>query len=104
MQQKNHKKRITSWEKPSGFDESNSKRQRPSGGGEGSGTADENLSQSIQQVRARHILLKHDKSRNPISWRNEDGKPVKLTKEEAHSEISDLLERLVESKQQYSDM
>ena len=41
------------------------------------------------QVKVRHLLVKHQGARNPISWRKE-GVAVLLTREEAAAEVTPL--------------
>eukprot|EP00700_Malawimonas_jakobiformis_P000839 EC719628.1.p2 GENE.EC719628.1~~EC719628.1.p2 ORF type:complete len:114 (+),score=27.98 EC719628.1:83-424(+) len=40
-----------------------------------------------EQIRARHVLLKHTKSRRPVNWKNET---VTRTPEEAHAAIEKI--------------
>jgi NIMA-interacting peptidyl-prolyl cis-trans isomerase 1 len=48
---------------------------------------------SDQQVRARHLLVKHSGSRNPKSWRFPQG--ITISKEEAREKLIAYQKRLV---------
>ena len=44
-------------------------------------------SSSGEQVRVRHLLIKHKDSRRPASWRSDN---ITITKEEARSQLTSL--------------
>jgi peptidyl-prolyl cis-trans isomerase NIMA-interacting 1 len=50
-----------------------------------------------KEVRVLHILKKHKDSRRPSSWRQPKGTPIRITKEEARQELSEILTILKES-------
>jgi NIMA-interacting peptidyl-prolyl cis-trans isomerase 1 len=77
MYYKNHLTRTTQWNHPS----SNVKRAR--------------AEESTELVRARHVLIKHNLSRNPKSWRSD--KVISLSKAEAIEEL-DVLRRNLDAK------
>lgn len=85
----NHKKRVTQWEKPKDFDNNSTTNKRLKNNN------NDNIKDS-QQVRVRHILLKHNQSRKPISWRNPEIK-IESTKEDIHDQMLIILDSLIEA-------
>ena len=54
-----------------------------------------------EQVRASHILCKHNKSRRPASWRNPS---ITMSKQEAFDEISKIRNDIVSGKAKFEDV
>ncbi|GAB4848485.1 Peptidyl-prolyl cis-trans isomerase NIMA-interacting protein 1 [Ancistrocladus abbreviatus] len=60
---------------------------------------------SKQQVRASHILIKHQGSRRKASWKDPEGQVImNTTKETAISQLKSLREDIVSGKAKFEDV
>ncbi|GAB4847518.1 Peptidyl-prolyl cis-trans isomerase NIMA-interacting protein 1 [Ancistrocladus abbreviatus] len=60
---------------------------------------------SKQQVRASHILIKHQGSRRKASWKDPEGQVImNTTKESAISQLKSLREDIVSGKAKFEDV
>lgn len=60
---------------------------------------------SSQKVRASHLLVKHQNSRRPSSWRDPDGKVIKQTsKDAAVAKLRKLRDEVVHGGKQLADL
>ncbi|XP_077231279.1 peptidyl-prolyl cis-trans isomerase Pin1-like [Tasmannia lanceolata] len=58
-----------------------------------------------QQVRASHLLIKHEGSRRKASWKDPDGRIIKsTTRESAIEQIKTLREEIVSGKSTFEDL
>lgn len=56
-------------------------------------------------VQASHILVKHQGSRNPTSWRDSDGVQIKKrTKEQAHTTLEKFIEEIKSGKRTFQEI
>lgn len=57
------------------------------------------------EVRASHILIKHQGSRRPASWKDPEGRIIKnTTRESAVSQLNDLRNDIVSGKANFEDV
>jgi len=57
------------------------------------------------QVQASHILVKHQGSRRPASWRDPDGKEIKLkTKQQAIEQLTKIRASIVAGEKNFADV
>ncbi|KAB5523756.1 hypothetical protein PHYPO_G00156100 [Pangasianodon hypophthalmus] len=68
--------------------------ERPSGGGGGGGAA-------VDKVRCSHLLVKHNQSRRPSSWRQEN---ITRTKEEALQLIHRYIEQIKSGEEDFETL
>ncbi|KAJ0971005.1 hypothetical protein J5N97_018964 [Dioscorea zingiberensis] len=60
---------------------------------------------SEQQVRASHILIKHEGSRRKASWKDPDGRIISTTtRDAAASQLRSLLDDIVSGKVRFEDV
>uniref|UniRef100_A0A0C9RFT8 Peptidyl-prolyl cis-trans isomerase n=1 Tax=Wollemia nobilis TaxID=56998 RepID=A0A0C9RFT8_9CONI len=60
---------------------------------------------SQEKVRASHLLIKHQGSRRPESWRDPDGTRIKsTTKEAAVAQLTALREEIVSGRASFGDL
>ncbi|RVW51501.1 Peptidyl-prolyl cis-trans isomerase Pin1 [Vitis vinifera] len=60
---------------------------------------------SSNQVRASHILIKHQDSRRKASWRDPEGRVIKATtKESAVTQIKAIRDDIISGKSKFSDV
>ena len=60
---------------------------------------------SSEKARASHLLIKHQGSRRPESWRDPDGARIKnTTKEAAISQLRGLREEIVSGRSSFGDL
>lgn len=56
-------------------------------------------------VQASHILVKHQGSRNPTSWRDPKGVQItKRTKEQAHATLEKFIEEIKSGKRTFQEI
>ncbi|XP_020698102.1 peptidyl-prolyl cis-trans isomerase Pin1 isoform X2 [Dendrobium catenatum] len=60
---------------------------------------------SQEQVKASHILIKHEGSRRKASWKDPDGRVISATtREEAAAQLADFREKIVSGQAQFEDI
>lgn len=60
---------------------------------------------SSNQVRASHILIKHQDSRRKASWKDPEGRVIKATtKESAVTQIKAIRDDIISGKSKFSDV
>ncbi|KAJ9703680.1 hypothetical protein PVL29_005116 [Vitis rotundifolia] len=60
---------------------------------------------SSNQVRASHILIKHQDSRRKASWRDPEGRVIKATtKESAVTQIKAIRDDIISGQSKFSDV
>ncbi|XP_022929403.1 peptidyl-prolyl cis-trans isomerase Pin1-like [Cucurbita moschata] len=62
-------------------------------------------SAAVGQVRASHILIKHQGSRRPASWKDPEGRIIKnTTRESAVSQLTVIREDIISGKSKFEDV
>lgn len=89
---------MTQWKKPEDFDNNTTNKRLKSNSIDVLPTS----GAQAPQVRTRHILLKHNKSRKPISWRNENVE-IELNIEDVNDEMEKILESLIDAQSSNPD-
>ncbi|KAI0488168.1 hypothetical protein KFK09_027995 [Dendrobium nobile] len=60
---------------------------------------------SQEQVKASHILIKHEGSRRKASWKDADGRVISATtREGAAAQLADFREKIVSGQAQFEDI
>lgn len=63
------------------------------------------MSSSHQQVRASHLLIKHQGSRRKASWKDPDGRIItNTTRDDAVAQLKALREDIVSGKAKFEDL
>ncbi|CAN6463643.1 unnamed protein product [Victoria cruziana] len=58
-----------------------------------------------EKVRASHLLIKHQESRRPASWKDPDGRRIKsTTKEQAIAQLKTMREEIISGRAQFDDL
>lgn len=56
-------------------------------------------------VQASHILVKHEGSRNPTSWKDSKGTQIRArTREQAHTTLNGFIQELKEGKRTFAEI